>query len=143
MRVFSTGNYLVGDRSVQVFIDATPNQKLFSQAAQIANVRIEPVDLSEEQIRQQLNILLVTSQLRARRAGILDDQPQIGDGQLATYVQFIERVKQLKNSIEIRTIVDRDTYTLGPLIIQLQATANGKVLFSTYSNAAISSSSVH
>jgi uncharacterized protein (DUF3084 family) len=143
VRIFSTGNYLVGDQNVQVFIDATPNQKLFKQDAKIADVNVDPLNMSEEQIRQQLNILLVSSQLRARRAGILDDRPQIGDGQLTTYVQFIEQIKKQKYPIEISTIVDRDTYTLGPLIIQLQATANGKVLFSTYSNAAISSSSVH
>jgi uncharacterized protein (DUF3084 family) len=143
VRIFSTGNYLVGDRNIQVFIDATPNQKLFKQDAKIADVTVDSPNMSEEQIRQQLNILLVTSQLRARRAGILDDRPQIGDGQLTTYVQFIEQIKKQKYPIEITTIVDRDTYTLGPLIIQLQAIANGKVLFSTYSNAAISSSSVH
>jgi uncharacterized protein (DUF3084 family) len=143
VRIFSTGNYLVGDTNIQVFIDATPNQKLFKQDAKIADVSVDPSSMNEEQIRQQLNILLVTSQLRARRAGILDDRPQIGDGQLTTYVQFIEQIKKQKYPIEISTIVDRDTYTLGPLIIQLQAIANGKVLFSTYSNAAISSSSVH
>jgi uncharacterized protein (DUF3084 family) len=143
VRIFSTGNYLVGDQNIQVFIDATPNQKLFKQNAKIADVTVDPVNMNEAQIRQQLNILLVTSQLRARRAGILDDRPQIGDGQLTTYVQFIEQIKKQKYPIEITTIVDRDTYTLGPLIIQLQAIANGKVLFSTYSNAAISSSSVH
>jgi uncharacterized protein (DUF3084 family) len=143
VRIFSTGNYLVGDKNIQVFIDATPNQKLFKQDTKIADISVDPPQMSEEQIRQQLNILLVTSQLRARRAGILDDRPQIGDGQLTTYVQFIERVKKQKYPIGITTIVDRDTYTLGPLIIQLQAISNGKVLFSTYSNAAISSSSVH
>jgi uncharacterized protein (DUF3084 family) len=143
VRVFSTGNYLVGDKNIQVFIDATPNQKLFDRDAKIAQVSVDPLNMNEDQIRQQLNILLVTSQLRARRAGILDDRPQIGDGQLTTYVQFIEQVKKQKYPIAITTIVDRDTYTLGPLIIQLQAIVNGKVLFSTYSNAAISSSSVH
>jgi uncharacterized protein (DUF3084 family) len=131
VRVFSTGNYVVGDKNIQVFIDATPNQKLFDRSAKIANVSIDPLNMNEDQIRQQLNILLVTSQLRARRAGILDDRPQIGDGQLVTYVQFIDRVKTQKYPIEINTIVDRDTYTLGPLIIQLQAISNGKVLFST------------
>jgi uncharacterized protein (DUF3084 family) len=131
VRVFSTGNYLVGDKNIQVFIDATPNQKLFVRSAKIANVSIDPLTMNEDQIRQQLNILLVTSQLRARRAGILDDRPQIGDGQLVTYVQFIDRVKKQKYPIEINTVVDQDTYTLGPLIIQLQAISNGKVLFST------------
>ncbi len=131
VRVFSTGNYVVGDKNIQVFIDATPNQKLFDRAAKIANVNIDPLNMNEDQIRQQLNILLVTSQLRARRAGILDDRPQIGDGQLVTYVQFIDRIKTQTHPIEINTVVDRDTYTLGPLIIQLQAIANGKVLFST------------
>ncbi len=143
VRVFSTGNYVIGDRNIQVFIDATPNQKLFDRDAKVAEVSIDPMTMNEEQIRQQLNILLVTSQLRARRAGILDDRPQIGDGQLTTYVQFLEQVKKQKYPIFIRTIVDRDTYTLGPLVIKLQAISGSKVLFSTYSNAAINSSSVH
>jgi uncharacterized protein (DUF3084 family) len=143
VRIFSTGNYVVGDRRVQVFIDATPDLKLFDRNQQVARVSIDPNTMNEEQIRQQLNILLVTAQLRARKSGILDDRPQIGDGQLATYVQFLDRIKQRKYPIDISAIVDRDTYTLGPLIIKLQASANNRVLFNTYSNAAISSSSVH
>ncbi len=143
VRVFSTGNYVIGDKSIQVFIDATPNQKLFNRDTQISDVTIDPPKMNEEQIRQQLNILLVSAQLRARRAGILDDRPQIGDGQLTTYVQFLEKIKQQKDPIVIRIVVDRDIYTLGPLIVKLQAIANNKVLFSTYSNAAINSSSVH
>jgi uncharacterized protein (DUF3084 family) len=67
----------------------------------------------------------------------------VGDGQLSTYIQFLEKVKTQKFPIEIEAIVDRDTYTLGPLVIKLQAVSDGKVLFNTYSNAAISRSSVH
>ena len=143
VRIFSIGNYIMGDKNIQVFIDATPDLKLFDRNDIIAEVKIDPTTMNESQIGQQLNILLVTSQLRARRAGILDDKPQVGDGQLATYVQFLERVKQKKYPIEIRTIVDRDIYTLGPLVVKLQAVARGKVLFNTYSNASISRSSVH
>ncbi|WP_309731734.1 DUF3084 domain-containing protein [Chamaesiphon sp. OTE_75_metabat_556] len=143
VRIFSTGNYVVGDRKIQVFIDATPDLKLFDRNEQIAQARIDPTTMSEEQIRQQLNILLVTSQLHARRSGILDDRPQIGDGQLATYVQFVDRIKQQKRPIDISAIVDQDTHTLGPLIVKLQASVGSRVLFNTYSNAAINSSSVH
>ncbi len=143
VRIFSTGNYVVGDKHIQVFIDATPNRKLFDRAAKIFTVKIDPIAMNEDQIRQQLNILLVTAQLQARRAGILDDKPQVGDGQLATYVQFLDRVKAQKEPIDISAIVDRDTYTLGPLIINLQAVGGNKVLFNTYSNASINRSSVH
>jgi uncharacterized protein (DUF3084 family) len=143
VRIFSADNYVVGDRQIQVFADAIPDRKLFDRDQFITNVTIDPSKLSEAKIRQQLNILLVKSQLRARRTGILDDRPQIGDGQLTTYVQFLDRVKNQKYPIEIRTVVDRDIYTLGPLVIKLLAIANNKVLFSTYSNASINSSSVH
>ncbi len=143
VRILSTGNYVVGDKSVQVFIDATPDRKLFDRSAKIAKVSIDPATMNEAQIRQQLNILLVTSQLRARRAGILDDRPQVGDGQLATYVSFQEQVKKQKYPIDIITIVDRDIYTSGPLVIKLQAVSGTKVLFNTYSNASINRSSVH
>ncbi|PSB51743.1 hypothetical protein C7B77_21260 [Chamaesiphon polymorphus CCALA 037] len=151
VRIFSLGNHVVGvgaasqneNRNIQVFIDATPDRKLFARNEQIAEVSIDPTKMNEDQIRQQLNILIVTAQLRARRAGILEDRPQIGDGQLATYVQFLDSIKQQKFPLEIGAIVERDTYTLGPPIIKLQAESGGKVLFNTYSNAAISSSSVH
>jgi len=143
VRVLSTSNYVIEDRNIQVFIDATPNQRLFSRGTQIANVVLDPSKMTEDKIRQQLNILLVTSQLRARRAGILDDRPQVGDGQLTTYVQFLEQIEQQKYPIEIRTIIDRDIYPLGPLVVKLQAISNNKILFSTYSNAAINSSNVH
>ncbi len=143
VRVFSTGNYVIGDKNIQVLIDAAPNQKLFDRNEPISDVKIDPPNMNEEQIRQQLNILLVAAQLRARRAGILDDRPQIADGKLTTYVQFLEGIKQQKSPIVIRIVVDRDIYTLGPLVVKLQAISNGKVLFNTYSNAAINSSSVH
>ncbi len=143
VRVLSASNYVTDDRNIQVFIDATPNQKLFIRGTQIANAILDPSKMTEDKIRQQLNILLVTAQLRARRAGILDDRPQVGDGQLTTYVQFLEQIEQQKYPIEIKMIIDRDIYTLGPLVVKLQAISNNKVLFSTYSNAAINSSSVH
>ncbi len=143
VRIFSAGNYVIGDKNIQVFIDATPNQKLFDRDEKVAEISIDARTMNEEQIRQQLNIVLGTSQLRARKAGILEDRPQVGDGQLNTYIQFLENVKKQKFPIEIEAIVDRDTYTLGPLVIKLQAVSDGKVLFNTYSNAAISRSSVH
>lgn len=143
VRIFATGNYIVGDKNIQVFIDAIPDRQLFDRGAKIATVSIDPNTMNEAQIRQQLNILLVTAQLRARRAGILEDRPQVGDGQLATYVQFLDRVKAHKKPIDISAIIDRDTYTLGPLIINLQAVDRSKVLFNTYSNASIKRSSVH
>jgi uncharacterized protein (DUF3084 family) len=139
VRIFSAENYAVGDKNVRVFADATPNQKLFDRNEQLDNVTIDPTQMTREEIRQQLNILLVRSQLHAKRVGILDDRPQIGDDRLTSYVQFLDRVKSQKYPIEIIIVVDRDTYTLGPLAIQLQAVANNKILFSTYSKAASNS----
>jgi uncharacterized protein (DUF3084 family) len=135
VRILSADNYTIGDRHIQVFIDTAPNRKLFDRGDKIATVSIDPTKMNEGQIRQQLNILLVTAQLRARRAGILEDRPQVGDGQLATYVQFLERVKTKKFPIEIGAIIDRDLMTSGPPIVKLQAIGGNKVLFSTYPNA--------
>jgi uncharacterized protein (DUF3084 family) len=143
VRIFSTENYVIGDENIQVFADATPDRKLFDRNELIGKIDIDPQQMTKAQIRQQFNILLVKSQLYARRAGILDDRPQIGDDRITTYVEFLERVKNQKDPIEIRVVVDRDTYTLGPLAIQLQAIARNKILFSAYSNAATNSSSVH
>jgi uncharacterized protein (DUF3084 family) len=135
VRIFSTENYAVGDKNVRVFADATPNQKLFDRNERMDSVTIDPTQMTKEEIRQQLNILLFRSQLHAKRAGILDDRPQIGDDRLTSSVQFLDRVKSQKYPIDIIIVVDRDTYTLGPLAIQLQAVANNKILFSTQSGS--------
>jgi uncharacterized protein (DUF3084 family) len=131
VRIFAASNYAIGEKQIQVFIDATPDRKLFAGEAKVAEASIDARTMNEEQIRQQLNIVLGTCQLRARRAGILEDRPQVGDGQLSTYVGFLERVKAQTQPLEIQAIVDRDTYTLVPLVIRLQAVAGGRVLFST------------
>lgn len=134
VRIFSVDNYMVGDNKIEVFADATLNRKLLDRDRMITKISIDPTQMNEVQIRQQFNILLVQSQLRARQMGILDDRPQIGDGQLTTYIKFLEQVKIQKSPIEIRAIVSQDTYTLGPLVIKLIAIANDKILFSTYFN---------
>jgi uncharacterized protein (DUF3084 family) len=126
VRVFSTENYVIGDNNIEVFIDATPNQKLFKAGEDLGAVTVDPRRMNEEQIRQQINILVFRLQLRARQVGILDDRVQIGDGQLTTYVQFLEQIKQQKYLLEIKAMVRKDTYTSDPLVIDLQPIASRK-----------------
>ena len=126
VRVFSTENYVIGDNNIEVFVDATPNQKLFKAGEYLGAVTVDPRRMNEEQIRQQINILVFRAQLRSRQVGILDDRVQIGDGQLTSYVQFLEQIKQQKYLLEIKAIVRKDTYTSDPLIIDLQPIVSGK-----------------
>jgi uncharacterized protein (DUF3084 family) len=126
VRIFSTGNYVIGDDNIEVFADATANQKLFSAGEYLGSVSVDPTHMSEERIRQQINILVFRTQLRSRQVGILDDRVQIGDGQLTSYVQFLEQIKQQKYPLEIKAVVRKDTYTSDPLIIDLQPIITGQ-----------------
>jgi uncharacterized protein (DUF3084 family) len=128
VRIFATGNYVIGDDNIDVFADATPNEKLFNAGDDLGSVIVDPNRMNEEEIRRQINILVFRAQLRSRNLGILDDRVQIGDGQLTSYVQLLEQIKQQRSPIEIKAIVSRNIYTADPLTISLRLTKSGKNL---------------
>jgi uncharacterized protein (DUF3084 family) len=131
VRILSAGNYVKGEKQVQVFADAAPNQIVLRASEVIGTSYASSAIMSAEEIRQRIEFLVQESQLRARRAGVLNDSVQIGDGRINTYINFLENLKQSKQSLDLKAIVVEDTYTAGPLKIHLVAFENGKVVFST------------
>jgi uncharacterized protein (DUF3084 family) len=116
---------------VQVLADAAPNKIVLRASEVIGTSYASPATMSAEEIRQRIEFLVQESQLRARRAGVLNDSVQIGDGRINTYINFLENLKQSKQPLDLKAIVVEDTYTAGPLKIHLVAFENGKVVFST------------
>jgi len=133
VRILSAGNYVKGEKQVQVLADAAPNQIVLRASEVIGTSYASPATMSAEEIRQRIEFLVQESQLRARRAGVLNDSVQIGDGRINTYINFLENLKQSKQPLDLKAIVVEDTYTAGPLKIHLVAFENGKVVFSTLS----------
>jgi len=131
VRIFSAGNYLLGEKHVQVFATATPNQVVFNAGDVVAATSANPATMTTEEIQQRLNLLLFAAKFRARSTGIVDDTLQIGDNRIEILFRFIEQLKQYNQSVDIKAIAAEDTYTSGPLKVELVAVQNGQVIFHT------------
>jgi len=130
VRILSAGNYVEGEKEVQVFADAALNQVVFQAGDVLATISADSSTMTNEEIRQRLDQLLAAAQFRARRAGILS-AIQIGDGSITTVINFIEQLEQYNQSVDIKVVAQETTYTAGPLKMQLVATQNGQVVFKT------------
>lgn len=133
VRILSAGNYVEGEKSIQVFADAALNELVFKGGDVLATISTNPSTMTNEQIRKRLDQLLAASEFRARRAGILGDI-QVGDGRLTTLINFIEQLEQYGQPLNVKAIAQETAYTAGPLKMQLVATYNGEDVFKTIVN---------
>lgn len=126
VRVFSAGNYVRGEKRIEFFTDATVNQVVFRSGEILAATNADPKTMTSYQIRQKLDLLISSSQFRARNAGIIDDI-QID----STFLRFMSQLRQFEQPIHIKAIAAEDTYTYGPLKLRFVVIQNGQVIFST------------
>jgi len=126
VRIFSAGNYVRGEKRIEFFADAAPNQVVFQAGEVLATTTANPQNMTSDQVRQRLELLISASQFRARNAGILESI-QI-DG---TFIRFVSSLRQYNQSLEIKAVAANDTYRAGPLKVKLVAILNGKIIFST------------
>lgn len=139
VRLLSAANYVTGETCVikgrepciQVFIDATANQQIYSQGQRLATVTLETLPLSDRSLVESLNLLLASAQFRARQDGIVDDKLEVGDNRTETLLKFLAAVKQSNRPLELQAVTSINTYTAGPLQIDILALDQGRVLFNT------------
>ena len=131
VRILSAGNYVQGEQEVRVFADTVVNREVFPAGEAIATVSIDSQQMTRADIQERLDWLLAASKFRAQRAGIIGDL-QVGDGQITTIINFIDRVAKSEESLgEIKAVVAETTYTAGPLKLNLVVVKNGVVILST------------
>lgn len=131
VRILSAGNYVQGEQEISVFADIAVNKEIFQAGEAIATVSIDSQEMNDLEIQERLDWLLAASKFRAQRAGILGDL-QIGDGQIATIINFIEDINESEESLgEIKAVVAETTYTAGPLKLNLVVIKDGIVVLST------------
>jgi uncharacterized protein (DUF3084 family) len=136
LRIISAGNYVQGEQEVRVFADLSINQQIFRAGEEIATVSIDSKIKDRNDIQERLDWLLSVSKFRAQRAGILGEM-QVGDGQIVTLVNFIEGVKRIiaNNNPsflpEIKAVATENTYTAGPLKLNLVVVKDGRIVLST------------
>ena len=126
VRIFSAGNYVRGEKQIEFFADAARNQLVFSAGEVLATTTADSKNMTSEQVRQRLELVISASQFRARNAGIVEDVQIEG-----TFLRFVNQLQQIQQEVEIKAIAAEDTYTVGPLRVKLVALLNGKILFST------------
>lgn len=131
VRIVSAGNYLLGEKIVQAFIDVTLNQVVFSTGDVLAAIPADPTSMSAEEMRQRVGLLLNAARFRARRAGTISDTILIGDGRLETLTNFIAQLRQYNQPVEIKAVAAHNIYTAGPPQVELIAVRNGQVVFGT------------
>jgi uncharacterized protein (DUF3084 family) len=130
VRILSAGNYVEGEKQVQVFADAALNQLIFRAGDVLATISTDASTMTNQEIRQRLDQLLALAQFRARRAGVVG-VIQVGDGRISTIIKFIEQLEKYDQSVEVRVLVQETSFTSGPLKMQLVAIQRGQVVLKT------------
>jgi uncharacterized protein (DUF3084 family) len=139
VRLLSAANYITGEPCVlkrgepcvQVFIDSTPNEQIYSQGERLATVSLESPPFNERQLVERLNLLLAATQFRARQDGVVSDTLRVGDNRPETILTFLEAVQQSGQALDLQAIAATDIVTAGPVQIQLVAARDGRILFRT------------
>ncbi|PSB16576.1 DUF3084 domain-containing protein [filamentous cyanobacterium Phorm 46] len=131
VRIVAGANYLRQEKLIKVFAEAEINRVVFRAGDVIAAVAVDPVALTDEQVRQQLQQLIEACQFRARLIGVVGGTVQVADNRIETLGGFIDRLQQYQKPLEVRAIATDVTYIAGPLKIDLVALSNGVVVFRT------------
>ena len=131
VRIVAGANYLRQEKLIKVFAEAEINRVVFRAGDVIAAVAVDPVTLTNEQVRVQLLQLIEACQFRARLIGVVGGRVQVADNRIETLGGFIDRLQQYEKSLEVRAIATDVTYIAGPLKIDLVAIENGAVVFRT------------
>lgn len=126
VRIFSAGNYVRGEKQIEFFADAVRNQLVFSSGEILATTTADLINMTSDQLRQRLDLLVSASQFRARNAGIVESVEVEG-----TFLRFVTQLQQTDQEVEVKAVAAEDTYTIGPLRIKFVALLNGQILFTT------------
>lgn len=137
IRVQSAGNYVVGEpcllageSCIQIFFTTALNQLVFQKGDVVASTAISPATMTDQTLVERILLLISAAQFRARQAGILADSVQIADNRRETAIEFIRKIKQFNQPLEIRAVAADTAYTAG-VRIELVAIKDGQILFST------------
>lgn len=107
VRIFSAGNYVRGEKQIEFFADAARNQLVFSSGEILATTTADLINMTSDQLRQRLDLLVSASQFRARNAGIVEAVEVEG-----TFLRFITQLQQTEQEVEVKAVAAEDTLSL-------------------------------
>lgn len=131
IKIVAAANYLQGEKMIQVFPEAKLNRLVFVEGDLISSMTFDPKILTDVQIRNRLQRLIDAAQFRASLVEIVGSRVELANSQVDTLLKFFQKVKQYQKTLEIQAIATGKTYLSGPLMIELVAVDNGKIVFRT------------
>ncbi|MEM7725007.1 MAG: DUF3084 domain-containing protein [Cyanobacteria bacterium P01_A01_bin.45] len=126
MRVFSAGNYVRGEKNIDIFTDTSLNQRVFYKGEVLATINANPQKINFDQLQERIQQLIYASEFRARNAGIWESI-QID----TSFIRFLGQIRRYNRPVEIRAVAAQDTYTSGPLKVTFLVISDGQIIFST------------
>ena len=140
VRILSEANYVSNEPCVlegqepciDVRLDAVVNRVIFQTGEIIASTPVDAAQLESRQLLlERLRLLILTTQVKARRDGVINVPVRISDGQRETFNRFFQQVQAYDRRLDLQAIAAEPIFTLGPIRIELAAVKNGEVLFQT------------
>ena len=143
LRVSSGANYLTNEPCAQetissnrdpclfVNIEAAINEARFQTGDVLASVPVDAGNISNEALFESFDILRRSAEFEARRNGIIQSQPIIASGLSEPVFEFLARVQQFGQPVEIQAFASQPVFTTGPVTLELAAVQDSQVLFRT------------
>ncbi len=129
VQIVTAGNYLIGEKRINVFADVVRNQRVFLRGEMVASLSLTPEEVQGGELSERVDLLLAASRFRARRAGVVGNIV-VGKSRVEV-IQFLQEVANLSQPYDhISAIAAQTTYTSGPLELQLKIMQKETVILS-------------
>jgi uncharacterized protein (DUF3084 family) len=132
VRILSALNYLEGESQVIAVPQVALNNEVFPQDAVISSLTLTPSTLTDEQILSRINALFSAANSRAIESGVLPNPVTgtVGSFRQIELFRFVIALKERNDDglVEIQAVTSDKVFTSGPLMLNLVALRNGKLI---------------
>jgi uncharacterized protein (DUF3084 family) len=132
VRILSALNYLEGESQVIAVPQVALNNEVFPQDAVISTLTLTPSTLTDEQILARINALFSAANRRAIESGVLPDPVTgtVGSFRQIELFRFVLALKERNDDglVEIQAVTSEKVFSSGPLMLNLVALQNGKLI---------------
>ncbi|NJN23812.1 MAG: DUF3084 domain-containing protein [Acaryochloridaceae cyanobacterium RL_2_7] len=134
VRILSANNYLQKEESITVAVipQVIENKLVFNAGEAISGIEFTPTELTEEEVITKVESLFVLAKRRAIQQGMPPD-PLSGEvGAFSTFKLFkfatTLKLANFSEPVTVYTIAGQETFTSGPLELELVAVQNDEVV---------------
>jgi uncharacterized protein (DUF3084 family) len=132
IRILAAASYLQGERAILVVPQLATNQVIYQAGTRIAQITVQPAQLTDEQLLFQINQLFNVVNEQAIGAGFLADPltGNVGSFSQVNLFRFILALKDRNDQdpVQIFAMTTETVLTAGPLAVELVAIKDGQVI---------------